>query len=102
MPYVPNYYWHKQKGSNTFGGIAILVHNSIKTKVIYAVDNFLLIKLSVMTSSILIGAVYVPPKEKLPLHIFQNFLIKSFIFLVILMLSIPNGYAQITTVLEFY
>ena len=57
MPSVPNYYWHKQEGSNSFGGVAILVHNSIKTKVIHSVENFLLVDLNVTISSILIGTV---------------------------------------------
>jgi hypothetical protein len=59
MPSVPNYYWHKQKGSNSFGGVSILIHNSIKTKVIHTVENFLLVELNLAMSSILVGVVYV-------------------------------------------
>ena len=64
MPSAPHYYWHTQKGTNAFGGVAILVHNSIKIKVIHSIDNFPLVKLNVAMSSILVGAIYVPPKNK--------------------------------------
>ena len=102
MPSVPNYYWHKQEGSNSFGGVAILVHNSIKTKVIHSVENFLLVDLNVTMSSILIGAVYVPPKQKPPLEEFEKFLNKKYTFLGISMLNILNGYAILIIVVEFY
>jgi hypothetical protein len=78
MPSVPNYYWHNQKGSNSFGGVSILLHNSIKSKVIHAVENFLLVELNLATSTILVGAVYVPPKTKPPFEEFEKLLDKNF------------------------
>ncbi|CAF4251192.1 unnamed protein product, partial [Rotaria sp. Silwood2] len=77
MPSIPNFYWHKQKGSNSFGGVAILVHSSIKSRVIHAVENFLVVDFNVAMSSILIGAVYVPPKSRPPIDEFEKFLDKK-------------------------
>ena len=78
MPSVPNYYWHNQKGTNSFGGVSILIHSSIKSKVIHAVENFLLIEMDVAMSSIFVGAVYVPPGQIPPFEEFEKFLDKNF------------------------
>lgn len=78
MPSVPNYYWHNQKGTNSFGGVSILIHSSIKSKVIDAVENFLVVEISFEIYSILVGAVYVPPDQKPPFEEFDRFLDKKF------------------------
>jgi hypothetical protein len=71
LPYIPQYYWQSQKGTNSFGGVAFLVHNSIKSKVIDNQDNFLLIEIQVTQIDLRIGAVYVPPKSMPPFQLFE-------------------------------
>lgn len=77
MPSVPHYYWYTSKGSNSFGGVAMLIHSSIKSKVIHAVENLLIVEVNMATIAILVGAVYVPPKSNPPLDEFEKFLNKK-------------------------
>ncbi|CAF1120806.1 unnamed protein product [Adineta ricciae] len=78
LPNIPEYYWHGQKGTNSFGGVAILIHNSINSKVVAKRDNFLVVELELGTNEILLGAVYVPPENKLPLDSFEIFKDRKF------------------------
>lgn len=75
---LPNYYWISQKGSNSFGGVAILIHNSLKSKTVHSALNFLLIEIDIVPSPILVGAVYVPPKEQPPFDHFSKCVGKEF------------------------
>ncbi len=47
-------------------GVGSQIRNSIKSKVIHAAENFLLVELNLAKSTILVGAVYLPPKTKPP------------------------------------
>ncbi len=72
---IPQYYWYDQKSTNSFGDVAFLIHNSLKSKVIMKQDNFLLIELEIADESdLLIGAVYIPPKCLLPFDLFKVFI----------------------------
>ena len=56
LPLMPNYYWLSQKGTNAFGGVAILIHQSLKSKIVLKIENLLLIEIDVLSSTILVGA----------------------------------------------
>jgi hypothetical protein len=76
---VPGYYWEFSFGDNSFGGVAILIHHSIKSKVIEKAENFLMLEIQTMNDTALVGGVYVPPRKRPPLHLFEKYLDKNFI-----------------------
>lgn len=78
LPRIPNYYWLSQKGTNAFGGVAILIHQSIKSKIVFKIENFLLVEMDVLSSTILVGAIYVPPKKLPPFEHFSQCIGKEF------------------------
>ena len=78
LPHIPNYYWHSQKGTNSFGGVALLIQNSLISKVIERHDNFLLIELQVAQSNLIVGAIYVPPNSRPPFTLFETVKGKEF------------------------
>ncbi|CAF4111994.1 unnamed protein product [Rotaria magnacalcarata] len=78
LPLLPNYYWLSQKGTNSFGGVAILIHHSIKCTIVYTVENFLLAEIDILSSKILVGAVYVPPNKQPPFEHFSRLNGKEF------------------------
>lgn len=55
-----------------------MIHKSLKSKLIDRKENFLLIELELGQSDILIGAIYVPPKNLTPIEIFDVFKGKEF------------------------
>ncbi|CAF2011208.1 unnamed protein product [Rotaria magnacalcarata] len=78
LPLLPNYYWLSQKGTNSFGGVAMLIHHSIKCTIVYTVENFLLAEIDILSSKILVGAVYVPPNKQPPFEHFSRLNGKEF------------------------
>ncbi|CAF3974122.1 unnamed protein product [Rotaria magnacalcarata] len=66
------------EGTNAFGGVAIIIHNSLKTKTIVQAPNFILIELTVLSESILIGAIYVPPGSGVPFNVLETHASKNF------------------------
>ncbi|CAF3333632.1 unnamed protein product [Rotaria socialis] len=72
LPLLPNYYWLSQKGTNSFGGVAILIHHSLNSTIVYTVENFLLAEIDILSSKILVGAVYVPPNKQPPFEHFSR------------------------------
>ena len=66
LPAIPNYYWQSQEGTNSFGGVAILIHHKLKSSVIDREENCLLIELELLNNKLLLGAVYVPPRSYPP------------------------------------
>ncbi|CAF4356351.1 unnamed protein product, partial [Rotaria magnacalcarata] len=69
---------HTVKGTNAFGGVAIIIHNSLKTKTIVQAPNFILIELTVLSETILIGAIYVPPGSSVPFNLLETHVSKNF------------------------
>ena len=78
-PIFPDYHFIGQKGTNSFGGVAILCHNSIKYKEISKDLNFILIQIETIPEPTLVGAVYVPPGTTPPLHLFTHCKNKKFV-----------------------
>jgi hypothetical protein len=72
LPSIPQYKWFSKKGNNSFGGVAMLVHNYFNTSIIDESENFLLIQLELLNEKIYIGAVYIPPKCTPPLDLFDR------------------------------
>ena len=72
VPHFPNYTVVCQEGSNAFGGVAIVIHQTIKFKVVVKEINFLLIEIKTIPETTLVGAVYVPPGETPPFHLFEK------------------------------
>ncbi|CAF1147274.1 unnamed protein product [Rotaria magnacalcarata] len=77
-PNIPFYNWICQEGTNAFGGVAIIIHNSLKTKTIVQAPNFILIELTVLSETILIGAIYVPPGSSVPFNLLETHVSKNF------------------------
>ncbi|CAF4648413.1 unnamed protein product, partial [Rotaria sp. Silwood2] len=71
-PQIPFYNWVCQEGTDSFGGVAMIVHNSLKTKTALQTPNFILIELTVLTESVLIGAIYVPPSSGIPFNLLET------------------------------
>ncbi|CAF3431371.1 unnamed protein product [Rotaria socialis] len=42
---IPGYYWEFSVGDNSFGGVALLIQHSIKSKVIEKAENFLFLEI---------------------------------------------------------
>jgi len=57
----PNYLSFSQGGTNSFGGVMILYHQTIKCKISDADLNFILIETSLSNNPVYIGGIYVPP-----------------------------------------
>ncbi|CAF4556851.1 unnamed protein product [Rotaria sp. Silwood2] len=77
-PQIPFYNWVCQEGTDSFGGVAMIVHNSLKTKTALQTPNFILIELTVLTESVLIGAIYVPPSSGIPFNLLETHVSKKF------------------------
>ncbi len=60
---VPNYKWFSQEGSNSFGGVAILVHQKLNCAVEDKGQNFLLLKFEILKQNTYIAGVYIPPNS---------------------------------------
>ena len=71
-PCFPNYYIIMQEGTNAFGGVAIIIHKTIKYKEIMKDSNFILVELETTPEPSLIGAVYVSPGKNPPFHVFTK------------------------------
>ncbi|CAF2095648.1 unnamed protein product [Rotaria magnacalcarata] len=71
-PNIPFYNWICQVGTNSFGGVAIIVHNSLKTRTILQASNFILLELTVLSEVVLIGAIYVPPGSSIPFNLLET------------------------------
>jgi hypothetical protein len=78
LPSIPNYYWLSQIGTNAFGGVALLIHQSLKSNIVYKIENFLMVEIEIISSKVLIGAVYVPPRQLPPFEHFSKFIGKDF------------------------
>jgi hypothetical protein len=78
LPKLASYFWISQKGTNSFGGVAILLHDSLKAKVITQQLDFLLIELDILPKPILLGAIYIPPGKPFPQNLFESILNKPF------------------------
>jgi hypothetical protein len=61
-----------QKGTNSFGGVAIIYQNFLKCKVVEKDMNFLLVEVEVSNENVLVGAVYVPPGSLPPFQLFNK------------------------------
>lgn len=72
LPKIPFHYWHSQEGNNSFGGVAILIQQKLKSTVLKRSTNFLLIEIEVVNQKINIAAVYVPPTNLPPFELFQT------------------------------
>ncbi|CAF4248360.1 unnamed protein product, partial [Rotaria socialis] len=78
LPKISGYYWISQEGDNAFGGVAILFHKTLKTKLITQKTDFLLVELDILPKPIQLGAVYIPPGKPIPQDIFDTYVDKSF------------------------
>ncbi|CAF2200092.1 unnamed protein product [Rotaria magnacalcarata] len=78
LPKISDYYWISQEGTNAFGGVAILFHKTLKTKLITQKRDFLLVELDILSKPILLGAVYILPGKSIPQDIFDTYVDKSF------------------------
>jgi hypothetical protein len=77
-PHIPFYNWICQEGTNSFGGVAMIIHNSLKTKIVSQASNFILIEVTVLSESVLIGAIYVPPSSGIPFNLLESHVSKNF------------------------
>ncbi|CAF4523769.1 unnamed protein product, partial [Rotaria socialis] len=67
-----------QEGISSFGEVAILLHDTLKTKVITRELDFLMVELDILPRSILLGAVHVPPSKPIHQYLFDKYVSKSF------------------------
>ena len=72
LPHVPNFKWYSANGTNSFGGVGILVHQKLRTSLIEETTNFVLIEIEIMDVKIYIASIYVPPGSMPPLEIFDK------------------------------
>ncbi|CAF4287555.1 unnamed protein product, partial [Rotaria sp. Silwood2] len=75
---IPFYNWICQDGTNSFGGVAMIIHNSLKTKIVLQAPNFILIELTILSESVLIGAIYIPPSSGIPFNLLETHESKNF------------------------
>jgi len=68
---VPNYKWFSQEGSNSYGGVAILIHQKLQCLVEDKAENFLLLQITILNEKIYIGGVYSPPNRIPPFEMFD-------------------------------
>ncbi|CAF3631416.1 unnamed protein product, partial [Rotaria socialis] len=66
LPKISGYYWISQNGANSFGGVAFLLHDTIKAKTINQKLDFIIIELNIQPKPILLGAIYIPPNKTIP------------------------------------
>ncbi|CAF3458508.1 unnamed protein product [Rotaria socialis] len=78
LPKITSYHWISQEGINSFGEVAILLHDTLKTKVITRELDFLMVELDILPRSILLGAVHVPPSKPIHQYLFDKYVSKSF------------------------
>jgi hypothetical protein len=78
LPKICSYYWFSQEGTNSFGGVAILIHDTIKAKMMRKEANFILIELNIQPKPVLLGAIYVPPGKSFPRDLFDAIRNKPF------------------------
>ena len=78
VPNFPNYKLIVQERTNSFGSVAILIHQSIHFKVVNRELNFILIEIETTLKPILIGAIYVPSGTNPPFHHFTKCYKKPF------------------------
>ncbi|CAF4989572.1 unnamed protein product, partial [Rotaria socialis] len=78
LPKMTSYYWISQEGTNSFGGVAMLIHNTLKTKITMQQSDFLLIELDILPKPIFVGAIYVPPSKPFPQSLLDKFINKPF------------------------
>lgn len=72
LPCFPGYTGIGQVGTNAFGGVAILYQSALKCEIIDKEFNFILSQFEINKESVLIGAIYVPPKTLPPLQLFNK------------------------------
>ncbi|CAF2955105.1 unnamed protein product [Rotaria sp. Silwood2] len=72
IPHFPDYSTILQEGTNSFGGVAFLIHKSIKYKIVIRELNFLLIEIETIPEPTSVGAVYVPPGTTPPFQLFTK------------------------------
>ncbi|CAF4233481.1 unnamed protein product, partial [Rotaria magnacalcarata] len=78
LPKITSYYWISQEGTNSFGGVAMLIHNTLKTKITMQQSDFLLLEIDILPKPIFVGAIYVPPSKPFPQSLFDKFINKPF------------------------
>ncbi|CAF2985258.1 unnamed protein product [Rotaria sp. Silwood2] len=78
IPQFPDYNIILQEGTNAFGGVAFLIHKSIKYKIVTRELNFLLIEIETIPEPTCVGAVYVPPGSTPPFQFFTKCSNKAF------------------------
>ncbi|CAF2760671.1 unnamed protein product, partial [Rotaria sp. Silwood2] len=61
-----------QEGTNSFGGVAFLIHKSIKYKIVIKELNSILIEIVTIPEPTSVGAVYVPPGSISPFQLFTK------------------------------
>ena len=69
---ISNYTWHTQLGSNSFGGVAVLIHQRLISSVEDGAENVILLKIEILNEKIYIGSVYAPPNHTPTLHLFAK------------------------------
>lgn len=72
LPTFPGYKGISQKGTNSFGGVAILFQNFLQYKIIEKDSNFILVELETSNETVIIGAIYVPPGSLPPFQLFNQ------------------------------
>jgi hypothetical protein len=72
LPHVPNFKWFSSKGTNSFGGVGILVHQNLRTSLIEEAVNFVLIEIEILNEKIFIASIYVPPESMPPVELFDK------------------------------
>ena len=78
---ISQYQWESSPGDNSFGGVAILIHRSISSKIVEKDTNLVILEIETSNDKLLIGGIYVPPRTKSPVHIFEKYTSKNFIIL---------------------
>ena len=78
LPQFPDYRLLVQEGTNSFGGVGLLIHNSIKYKEAVRDLNFLMVEIETTPIASLVGVVYVPPGTIPPFDLFTKCRNKSF------------------------
>ena len=69
----PEYNMIAQPTTNSFGGVMILNHSSIKCKVVERALNLIWIEIDQHPNPIYVGAIYVPPGYLLPFHLISKY-----------------------------
>jgi hypothetical protein len=72
LPPVPNFRWFSSKGTNSFGGVGILVHQKLRASLIEEAVNFILIQIEILNEKIFIASIYVPPGSTPPFELFDK------------------------------